>query len=42
MTRERYGRTINGQSALLCRRLVEAGVPFVNWQWMQRREYFYN
>jgi hypothetical protein len=40
--RDRYGRTINGQSALMCRRLVEAGVPFVNWQWMQPREYFYN
>jgi hypothetical protein len=40
--RERYGRTINGQSALMCRRLIEAGVPFVNWQGMQPREYYYN
>jgi hypothetical protein len=40
--RERYGPTINGQSALLCRRLVEAGVPFINWQWMQPKEYYYN
>lgn len=40
--RERYGPTINGQSALMCRRLVEAGVPFVNWQWMQPKEYYYN
>jgi uncharacterized protein DUF1501 len=40
--RDRYGRSINGQSALMCRRLVEAGIPFVNWQWMQPREYFYN
>ncbi|MGD9720770.1 MAG: DUF1501 domain-containing protein [Pirellulales bacterium] len=29
-TRERYGRTTNGQSALLARRLVEAGVRFVS------------
>lgn len=27
--RDRYGRHLNGQSALLARRLVEAGVPFV-------------
>jgi uncharacterized protein (DUF1501 family) len=27
--RERYGRTVPGQSLLLARRLVEAGVPFV-------------
>lgn len=29
-TRERYGRTTYGQSCLLARRLVEAGVKFVN------------
>jgi hypothetical protein len=28
--RDRYGRHIQGQSALLARRLVEAGVPFVS------------
>ena len=28
--RDRYGRTTYGQSCLLARRLVEAGVPFVN------------
>lgn len=28
--RDRYGRTTQGQSALLARRLVEAGVPFVS------------
>jgi hypothetical protein len=27
--RERYGQTLNGMSALMARRLVEAGVPFV-------------
>lgn len=31
---ERYGRTINGTSLLLARRLVEAGVPFVTVFWM--------
>ncbi len=40
--RERYGRSINGQCALMCRRLVEAGVPFVNFQWLAPREYYYN
>jgi hypothetical protein len=29
-TRERYGRNTHGQSVLLARRLVEAGVPFVS------------
>ena len=29
-TRERYGRNIHGQSALLARRLVEGGVRFVS------------
>ena len=40
--RERYGPSINGQCALLCRRLIEAGVPFVNLQWLAPREYYYN
>lgn len=31
--RERYGRHQVGQSCLLARRLVEAGVPFVNVHW---------
>lgn len=31
--RDRYGRTHVGQSCLLARRLVEAGVPFVNVHW---------
>jgi uncharacterized protein (DUF1501 family) len=26
----------------MCRRLVEAGVPFVNFQWLAPREYYYN
>src|SRR5262249_5836566 len=34
--RERYGRDINGQSMLLARRLVEAGVPFVCVHWIGR------
>jgi uncharacterized protein (DUF1501 family) len=33
--RERYGPTLNGQSLLLARRLVEAGVPFVSVFWME-------
>jgi hypothetical protein len=32
-TRERYGRTLFGASALLARRLVERGVRFVNASW---------
>ncbi len=32
--RERYGKTINGTSLLMARRLVEAGVPFVTVFWM--------
>lgn len=31
--RERYGRHRSGQSCLLARRLVEAGVPFINVIW---------
>jgi hypothetical protein len=34
--RERYGPDINGQSMLLARRLVEAGVPFVCVHWTGR------
>jgi hypothetical protein len=31
--RDRYGRTIFGQNCLLARRLIEAGVPFVQVNW---------
>ncbi|HAV34645.1 MAG: DUF1501 domain-containing protein [Planctomyces sp.] len=31
---DRYGRTINGTSLLLARRLAEAGVPFITVFWM--------
>ena len=31
--RARYGNTVNGQGALMARRLVEAGVPFVSVHW---------
>lgn len=31
--RDRYGRTLFGQSALIARRLVEAGVRFINVTW---------
>ena len=33
--KDRYGRTINGASLLLARRLVEAGVPFVTVFWKE-------
>ena len=35
--RDRYGDDVNGQSFLLARRLVEAGVPFVCVHWLGRR-----
>lgn len=35
--RARYGEDINGQSMLMARRLVEAGVPFVCVHWIGRR-----
>jgi len=35
--RARYGNDINGQSVLLARRLVEAGVPFVCVHWIGRK-----
>lgn len=35
--RRRYGEELNGQSVLLARRLVEAGVPFVAVHWVGRR-----
>ncbi len=37
--RDRYGRTLVGSSALVARRLIEAGVRFVNvtWEWYHRR-----
>jgi uncharacterized protein (DUF1501 family) len=34
-TLERYGKTINGTSMLMARRLVEAGVPFISVYWME-------
>jgi uncharacterized protein (DUF1501 family) len=34
-TQERYGRTINGTSLLMARRLVEAGVPFITVFWKE-------
>ncbi len=39
--REAYGRTSFGQSCLLGRRLVEAGVPYVQVNWSQYVEVFY-
>src|SRR5205807_3541700 len=33
LARDRYGRNIFGQSVLLARRLVEAGVPLVRVNW---------
>ena len=32
---ERYGRTVNGTSLLMARRLVEAGVPFITVFWRE-------
>jgi hypothetical protein len=40
-TRAAYGRTSFGQSCLLGRRLVEAGVPYVQVNWSQFVEVFY-
>jgi hypothetical protein len=40
-TREAYGHTSFGQSCLLGRRLVEAGVPYVQVNWSQFVEVFY-
>jgi len=40
-TREAYGTTSFGQSCLLGRRLVEAGVPYVQVNWSQYVEIFY-
>lgn len=37
-TQDRYGRTRFGQSCLLARRLVEAGVPFVQVNWSDHVE----
>ena len=37
-TLERYGKTINGASLLMARRLVEAGVPFVTVFWAEDDE----
>src|SRR5262249_48380190 len=33
--REKYGKTVNGLSMLMARRLVEAGVPFVSVFWKE-------
>ena len=41
-TRERYGRNIHGQSVLLARRLVEHGVPFVNVNWHNDGQNFWD
>jgi len=40
-TREAYGQTSFGQSCLLGRRLVEAGVPYVQVNWSQYAEVLY-
>ncbi len=40
-TREAYGQTTFGQSCLLGRRLVEAGVPYVQVNWSQYAEVFF-
>ena len=40
-TRAGYGRTSFGQSCLLGRRLVEAGVPYVQVNWSEFAEVFY-
>ena len=37
-TLERYGKTINGTSLLMARRLVEAGVPFITVFWAEDDE----
>jgi len=34
-TRERYGKTLNGMSLLMARRLAEAGVPFITVYWRE-------
>jgi len=39
--RQKFGKTSFGQSCLLGRRLVEAGVPFVQVNWSQYVEVFY-
>src|SRR5262249_53136025 len=36
--RERYGMNVFGQSLLLARRLVEAGVPMITVYWPDRKE----
>ncbi|GAC1449795.1 MAG: DUF1501 domain-containing protein [Isosphaeraceae bacterium] len=40
-TREAYGQTTFGQSCLLGRRLVEAGVPYIQVNWSQFAEVFF-
>lgn len=41
-TRERYGRNIHGQCVLLGRRLLESGVPFVNVNWHNDGQNFWD
>ncbi len=41
-TRDRYGRHVHGQCVLLARRLVESGVPFVNVNWHNDGEAFWD
>jgi len=35
---ERYGKTVNGTSLVMARRLVEAGVPFITVFWRENRD----
>ncbi len=37
-TRERYGKTLNGMSLLMARRLAEAGVPFITVFWRENQD----
>lgn len=37
-TRERYGKTVNGMSLLMARRLAEAGVPFITVFWQENQD----
>ena len=41
-TRERYGRNIHGQCALLARRLLDHGVPFVSINWHNDGQNFWD
>ncbi len=37
-TRERYGKTLNGMSLLMARRLAESGVPFITVFWRENQD----